>query len=55
MKQKTFTEQEVVTEARKQYGKPVCLDMLEDAMRQETLEEAVRVIVLDSAYWDGEL
>lgn len=54
MHQKSFTEQEVIAQARKEYGKPVCLDMLSDAMREATLEAAVEVIITDSAYWDGE-
>jgi hypothetical protein len=55
MQQKTFTEEEVIAEARRQYGKPVCLDFLKDAMMEDTLEKAVEVIILDSVYWDGEV
>lgn len=49
----TFTEEDVKREARRQYGKPICIDQLAEAMQQETLEEAVQVILLDSAYWDS--
>jgi len=45
---------EVIAEARKRYGKPICLDEIEDALLCETLEEAVSVLLIDSAYWDGQ-
>jgi hypothetical protein len=48
-----FTREEVISEAHRQYGKPVSIDMIEDAMAEETLAEAVSVIVIDSEYWDS--
>lgn len=47
-----FTEEEVIAEAKRVYGAPVCLDLLSDAMEEPTLEDAVMVIVIDSQYWD---
>lgn len=48
-----FTEEEVFAEVRKTFDEPLCLDMLDDARREETIEEAATVIILDSAYWNG--
>jgi hypothetical protein len=48
-----FTEQDVIDVARAKYGKPVCVDMMDEAMLAETLDEAVLVIMLDSAMWDS--
>lgn len=50
-----FTEQQVIDGAKSQYKGSVCLDQLDEAMRQKTLQEAIDIIVLDSAYWDGNL
>lgn len=47
-----FTEEEIIEAALKEYGSPVCIDMIKDAMKAETLEEAVQIIVDDSMYWD---
>lgn len=47
-----FTEEDVRREARRQYGKKICIDQLNEAMRQPTLQEAVQVIIMDSEYWD---
>ena len=49
-----FTRHDVVAKAFEIYGKPVCVDMLDDAMLEPTLEDAVDVIILDSQYWDSE-
>jgi len=49
-----FTEQQVIDAATKQNGGwSVCSDMLDEAMLAPTLEEAVKVILLDTAYWEG--
>ena len=48
-----FTREELIAAAVKAYGGPVCADFIDDAMQEETLEDAVEVIVIDSAYWDG--
>lgn len=48
-----FTEQEVIERAKEIYKSAVCLDMLDDAMKEKTVEEAAMVLVLDSSYWDG--
>lgn len=51
---KHFTEQDVIDAARAQNGgKPVCVDMMDEAMLEETLDEAVLVIALDTAMWDS--
>lgn len=47
-----FTKEQLIAEARRQYGKPICLDMVADAMAEETLREAVEVLIIDSLYWD---
>ena len=49
---KAFTEEDVIRAAREEYGKPVCIDMLSDAMEEDSLEKAVEVIIIDSYYWD---
>ena len=48
-----FTEKQVRETARQIYGKPICVDMLNDAMCEETLADAVEVIIIDSQFWDG--
>jgi hypothetical protein len=48
-----FTKEEVIKAARKEYGSPVCIDMIDEAMKAKTLEEAVEIIVCDSYYWDN--
>lgn len=48
-----FTPEQVKAEARRQYGHPICINLMDEAMQEDTLEEAVLVIVMDSAYWDG--
>lgn len=49
-----FTEEEVIEFAFKKYGKPISTDYLSDAMKEETIEEAAEVLIIDSVYWDGE-
>jgi len=53
MATKAFTKDDVKFEARKRYGKPICIDMLDDAMKCDDLESAVMMIMLDSACWDS--
>ncbi len=53
MATKVFTEDDVKREARQRYGKPICIDMLREAMACDDLESAVMVIMLDSAMWDS--
>jgi len=49
-----FTEQDVIDAAKAKYGvKPVCVDMMDEAMLAPTLDEAVIVILLDTAMWDS--
>ena len=49
-----FTEQEVLDAVRADgFDEDICLDMIDDARCEETLEDAARVIILDSAYWNG--
>jgi hypothetical protein len=50
----SFTKEQVIKTAAEKYGKPVCIDFIDDAMRCETLEEAVELIITDSYYWDSE-
>lgn len=53
MSREHFTREDVVSTARMRYGRPVCVDLIEDALECETLEEAVDLILFDSQYWDG--
>lgn len=48
-----FTEEQVLAEVRKTFDEALCLDMLEEARCAETIQDAARVIILDSAYWNG--
>jgi len=49
-----FTEQDVIDAVRaKSNGRPVCIDLMDEALLADTLEEAVQVILLDMAYWDS--
>ena len=48
-----FTKEEVISAAKAKYGKPVSIDLFDDAMTCDTLEEAALVLVLDSAMWDS--
>jgi hypothetical protein len=48
-----FTEAELVDLAHKQYGKPISLDMLEEAMKYDAIEEAAELLIIDSQYWDN--
>lgn len=48
-----FTEDDVVKEAHRRYGKAVCTDQLKDAMTEDTLDEAVMTILLDTVMWDS--
>ncbi len=43
---------EVIWRAREEYGAPICLDFLKDALEAESLEEAIEILVTDSYYWD---
>jgi hypothetical protein len=53
MKQ-SFTQEEVIAEAKRLYGgKPICIDCLDDAMQCETIGDAASTLVLDSAMWDS--
>lgn len=48
-----FTEDELIAAAKARYGKPICIDLLKDAMQCDTLDDAVDTLVLDSAMWDS--
>lgn len=49
----SFTKEDVINTAFAKYGKPVSTDMIDDAMLEKTLADAVEVIIVDSMYWDG--
>ena len=49
----SFTREEVVAEAHRRYGKPVCTDCMNDALKEETLQAAVMTILLDTVMWDS--
>lgn len=48
-----FTEEDVIKAARETYGKPICTDLIKEAMLRDTLEEAVDILLFDSMFWDG--
>jgi hypothetical protein len=48
-----FTRDEVIATARQCYGKPICIDSIDEAMQQDTLGEAVMLILLETAMWDS--
>jgi len=48
-----FTREDVIAAAKAKYGKPICVDAMDEAMLESTLDEAVLVILLQSAYWDS--
>ena len=48
-----FTEQEVLDEVRKTFDEEICLDFMDDARTQDTIERAAEVIIIDSAFWNG--
>jgi hypothetical protein len=49
----TFTQEEVIAEAKRRYGKAICIDQIDDAMQEPNFEDAVKTIIFDSAYWDS--
>lgn len=51
--QEMFSQDQVIAEARRRYGGPVCLDCLGEALEEETLQAAVDMILLNSVYWDS--
>jgi len=48
-----FTREQVIAEATRRFGRAVCVDQIDDAMREETLEEAVDLILVDTVMWDS--
>jgi hypothetical protein len=48
-----FTEEEVLAEVRKIFDEDICLDMMEDARTERTIEDAASLIICDSALWNG--
>lgn len=48
-----FTREQVIQAAKKKYGKSVCVDRMDEALKANTLAEAVDIILNDSRYWDN--
>jgi hypothetical protein len=48
-----FTKEEIIAEAKKRCGAPVCIDSIDDALECETLGEAVNLILFETAMWDS--
>lgn len=48
-----ISEDDLVGLALEQYGRPICTDMLDEAMKAETVQEAIDILITDSAYWDN--
>ena len=54
MRQRNFTEEQILEAVKKVYDKGICTDFMDDALCAETLEEAVEILVVDSAFWNGD-
>lgn len=52
MKQE-FTRQQVVDEACRRYGKAVCTDSIDDALQEDTLQDAANMVLLETVMWDS--
>lgn len=52
MEKEKFTREQIIAEAKRQYGKPVCLDRINEAQKEPTLQEAVDMIIINTAYWE---
>lgn len=53
---RNFTEREILDAIQMRHpGKQVCIDQMEDARHADTLDEACEILLLDTAFWDGEL
>jgi len=48
-----FTREEVIRLAAEKYGDSVCLDFIEEAMEEDTLEAAAQVVIDGSWFWDS--
>ena len=48
-----FTAEEVKQLASTYYGKAICCDLMEDALKEPTLNDAVSLILLDTVTWDS--
>lgn len=54
MEKEKFTREQIIAEAKRQYGKGVCLDRIGEAQKEPTLQEAVDMIIIDTASWEGD-
>ena len=48
-----FTSEQVVERAKQIYKKPVCIDLIDEAIKEPTLEKAALMLIDDSMFWDG--
>lgn len=48
-----MSAEELIQKATEQYGGGICVDMLDEALQQETMQEAIDVLIVDTIYWDG--
>jgi len=48
-----FAKDDVINEARRRYGKAVCIDSIDDAIGAETFTDAVNIILIDTVRWDS--
>lgn len=48
-----ISKDELVKLAVDRHGDFVCTDMIDDAMRADTIDEAIDILITDSIYWDG--
>lgn len=49
-----FTREDVIQYAQSRYRKALCLDQLQDALQQPTVEDGANVLLMDSAMWDSD-
>ena len=45
-----FTREQVLEEVKKRYLEPVYMNALEDAMQEDTFEDAVELVICESQY-----
>lgn len=49
----SFTQEQVIEGAVERHGREVCIDLIESAMQEETLEAAIDLIIMDTLFWES--
>ncbi len=47
-----FTKEDVIAGAFARHKKAVSIELIDDAMEEPTLEDAIELILLDTIYWE---